>query len=72
MPSNVTEDMDMTNGMDPCEMTGPERLDELSTLLAMAMLRVWLKRRKERAISKVFGRGSLGNPAETRPTVAVG
>ena len=59
----------MNNAMDTDKMTGPERLDELSTLLAMAMLRVWLRRRKERAFSRVY---SLGNPTETRPTVAAG
>jgi hypothetical protein len=62
----------MNNGMDPDKMTGPERLDELSMLLALAMIRVWLRRRQERTISRDFGRDSLGNPAETRPTVGAG
>ena len=39
------EDKIMTNGMNPSEMTGPERLAEVSTLLSLAMMRVWMKRR---------------------------
>ena len=39
------EDKIMTNGMNPSDMTGPERLAEVSTLLSLAMMRVWMKRR---------------------------
>ena len=39
------EDKTMTNGMNPSDMTGPERLAEVSTLLSLAMMRVWMKRR---------------------------
>lgn len=66
---DVTEDTTMSNGMEPGKMTSAERLDELSMLLGMAMLRLWLKRRKKREISK---RNSLGKPPETRPPVAGG
>ena len=51
----------MTNGMDPSQMTPAERIDELSTLLAMSMFRIWLKRRKERSNVRD---NSLGNPAD--------
>ena len=35
----------MTHGMDPSGMTGQERIAEVSGLLSLAMLRVWMKRR---------------------------
>lgn len=59
----------MSNGMDPGKMTSAERLDELSMLLGMAMLRLWLRRHKKREISKG---NSLGKPPAPRPPVAVG
>ena len=57
----------MNNGLDPEKMTGPERLEELSLLLAVAMLRISRKRRKER-ISKD---NCLGFDPETRLHVTV-
>jgi len=76
----TTEDMNMTNGTDPSGMTAPERAAEVSMLLSLAMMRLWLKRRSgtrgaaapERAISRVFGRDSLGLGAECPPLVAAG
>ena len=59
----------MSSGMDPDKMSGAERLDEAAMLLALAMMRLWLKRRKKREISKG---NSLGKPPETRPPVTVG
>lgn len=38
-------DTSMNNGMDPDEMTGEERMAEVSMLLSLAMMRLWLKRR---------------------------
>jgi hypothetical protein len=61
--------MDMANGTDPDNLVPAERLDEVAALLAMAMLRVWLKRRKERAISREY---SLGLDAESLPPVTAG
>ena len=77
MPSKATEDTTMTNGMDPAKMSGEERVAEVSTLLSLAMMRLWLKRRravgqdasKERAI---LGEYSLGLDAESRPHVTAG
>ena len=73
----ITDDMNMTNGMDPSDMTGHERLAEVSMLLSLAMMRLWLKRRGgacrpasgERAISREY---SLGFGAESLPPVAAG
>ena len=69
----------MHNGMDPDSMSPAERLDEAATLLAAAMLRLWLKRRRARqaaadqgAFSGDSARNSLGCPAETRLPVTVG
>jgi len=66
----------MTNGTDPSGMTAPERMAEVSMLLSLAMMRLWLKRRAgarpaapERAISREY---SLGLGAESRPPVAAG
>jgi hypothetical protein len=83
MPSDVMEDMKMTNGMDPSTMTGEERLAEVGMLLSLAMMRMWLKRRggtcrlasRERQVSRDFsqaGGNPLGCPAETRPPVTAG
>jgi hypothetical protein len=63
------EDIAMSSGMDPDKMSGAERLDEVAMLLTLAMMRLWLKRRKKREISK---RNSLGKPPETRPPVTAG
>jgi hypothetical protein len=41
----VKEDVTMTNGMDPEKMAPAERLDEVATLLSLAMLRLRQKRR---------------------------
>ena len=44
----VGELMDETitiNGTDPCSMTGEERLADVSMLLSLAMMRLWMKRR---------------------------
>ena len=79
-PSEVTEDMAMTNGTDPNTLTDEERLAEVSMLLSLAMMRLWAKRRpgarrqawRERAISRVFGRDSLGLGAESPPLAAAG
>jgi len=59
----------MSNGMGPDKMAPAERLAELSMLLGMPMLRLSLKRRKKREISK---QNSLGKPPAPRPPVAVG
>lgn len=59
----------MSSGMDPDKMSGAERLDEAAMLLALAMMRLWLRRRKKREISK---QNSLGKPPALRPPVAVG
>ena len=67
----------MTNGTDPAGMTAPERVAEVSMLLSLAMMRLWIKRRAgtprtaapERAISREY---SLGLGAESRPPVAAG
>ena len=59
----------MTNGMDPGNMTGEERMAEVSMLLSLAMLRLWLRRRKERAISREY---SLGLGEQSLPPVAAG
>jgi hypothetical protein len=44
MHTDGTEDMAM-NGTDPIAMTAEERLAEVSMLLSLAMMRLWLKRR---------------------------
>ena len=75
--SDITEDMIMTNGTDPSGMTGQERMAEVSMLLSLAMMRLWLKRRagtchlasRERAISREY---SLGLGAESLPPVTAG
>jgi hypothetical protein len=83
MPSDVTEDMNMTNGMDPGKMTGQERMDEVAMLLSLAMMRLWLKRRgsmcrvasQQRAFSGKISQASgnhLGCSVETLPTVTAG
>jgi len=80
MPTDVTEDMTMTNGMDPNAMTAEERMAEVSMLLSLAMMRLWLKRRAgagrhtsgERAFSRDSGGNPLGCPAETRLPVTAG
>jgi hypothetical protein len=76
----IMEDIRMTNGMDPNTMAAEERLAEVSMLLSLAMMRMWLKRRggachlasRERAISRVFDRDSLGFDAESLPHVTAG
>ena len=70
----------MTNGTDPSGMTAPERMAEVSMLLSLAMMRLWLKRRggarraaaPERAISRALDRDSLGLGAQSLPPVAAG
>ncbi len=47
----------VTNGTDPAWMTPEERLDEVGMLLSLAMMRLWLKRRRaacggERGVSR--------------------
>jgi len=46
----------MANGTDPGRMTEAERLDEVAAVLSLAMMRVWLKRRRacggQRAVSR--------------------
>ena len=67
----------MTNGTDPSEMTGQERMAEVSMLLSLAMMRLWLKRRgvtrraaaPERAISREY---SLGLGKQPLPPVTAG
>ena len=76
MHTDVTEDMAM-NGTDPITMTAEERLAEVSMLLSLAMMRLWLKRRQtacraappERAISREY---SLGLDGQSLPPVAAG
>ena len=80
MPTDVTEDMIMTNGTDPNTMTAEERLAEVSMLLSLAMMRLWLKRRAgtrrhvsaERAFSRDSREILLGCPVETLPLVTAG
>jgi hypothetical protein len=75
--ADITEDMTMTNGTDPSGMTGQERMAEVSMLLSLAMMRLWLKRRDgmrmaaapERAISREY---SLGLGAQSLPPVTAG
>jgi hypothetical protein len=55
----------LAKSMDPSDMPPCQRLGELSALLAGGLLRLWLKRRKEREISPD---NCLGCPGETRPT----
>ena len=69
----------MDNGMDPDGMSPAERLDEAATLLAAAMLRLWLKRRRarqaaadQRAFPGDSARNSLGFAARTRLPLTVG
>ena len=72
--------IEMTHGMDPDKMTGPERLAETSMLLSLAMMRLWLRRRscahqgasQERAFSRESGRDCLELSRETRLTVTAG
>jgi len=79
MHTDVTEDLAM-NGTDPDTMTGEERLAEVSMLLSLAMMRVWLKRRAgahrhasgERAFSRDSREILLGCPVETLPPVTAG
>jgi hypothetical protein len=79
MPSDITEDIDMT-GTDPADMTCQERMAEVSMLLSLAMMRLWLKGQAgaHRHVSgeRAFSRGSreilLGCPAETRLPVTAG
>ena len=79
MPTDVTEDMAMHNGTDPADMTCQERMAEVSALLALAMMRLWLNRRSgepgaasERGISRVFDRDSLGLGEQSLLPVAAG
>ena len=80
MPTDVTEDMAMTNGTDPKTMTTEERFAEVSMLLSLAMLRLWAKRRAgarrhaspERGISRDSAGNPLGCPVETCPPVTAG
>ena len=44
-PSNVTEETNMTSGMDPGKMSDEERIAETAALLSTAMLRLWFRRR---------------------------
>ena len=79
MLTDVTEDMAM-NGTDPITMTAEERLAEVSMLLSLAMIRLWLKRRagagrhtsRERGFSRDSFEKALGCPAETLPLVTAG
>ena len=63
------EDKIMPNGMNPSEMTGQERLAEVSTLLSLAMMRVWMKRRGRSQSSShsscLDERGFSINPSKT-------
>ena len=80
MHTDVTEDMAMHNGMDPNTMTAEERLAEVSMLLSLAMMRLWLKQRAgtrrhvsaERGFSRDSREILLGCPVETRPLVTAG
>ena len=68
------------NGTDPADMTCQERMAEVSMLLSLAMMRLWLKRRAgahrhasgERAFSRDPREILLGCPVETRPLVTAG
>ena len=78
--ADITEDMNMTNGTDPAGMTAPERMAEVSMLLSLAMMRLWLKRRagarRPAAGERAFSRDSceilLGCPVDTLPPVTAG
>lgn len=56
------EGMSMTNGTNPSEMTGQERLAEVSMLLSLAMMRMWLKRRGQARSSRLDERGFSREP----------
>lgn len=59
----LTEDRTMYGGMDPSTMTGQDRLAEVGMLLALAMMRLWLKRRGGAAGPAPGQRGlSRGSP----------
>jgi hypothetical protein len=51
------EGMTMTNGTDPSGMTGQERLAEVSMLLSLAMMRMWLKHRRRVQSASLDERG---------------
>lgn len=53
----------MTNGMDPDKMSNAERLGEVSMLLSMAMMRLWLKHRGQARSSRVDERAFSGKTA---------
>lgn len=57
MPSEYKEDTNMTNGTDPGTMNGEERMAEVSMLLSMAMMRLWLRRRGQVRSASVDERG---------------
>ena len=59
----LTENRTMDGGKDPDTMTGQERLAEVGMLLALAMMRLWLKRRGGAAGPAPGQRGlSRGSP----------
>ena len=68
------------NGTDPADMTCQERTAEVSMLLSLGMMRLWLKRRAgaprhasgERAFSTDSHGNLLGCPVETLPPVTAG
>jgi hypothetical protein len=69
----------MTHGMDPARMTGPQRLDEMSMLLATAMMRLWLKGRAarrgalpEKEVSGATVEDCLEPSSKTRLSVTAG
>jgi hypothetical protein len=59
----------LAKSMDPNDMPPCQRLGELSALLACGLLRLWLKRRKEREFCRD---NCLEVPPETLPTVTAG
>lgn len=78
-PSDITEDMAM-NGTDPITMTAEDRMAEVSMLLSLAMMRLWLNRwagarrhaSGERGFSTDSFEKALGCPVETLPLVTAG
>ena len=68
---DVMEDIDMSNGMDPDKMMATERLDELSALLAVAILRIRIQRRTQGDLGDLE-KDSLELSAEMSPPVTAG
>jgi hypothetical protein len=62
----------MANPIDSEKMSPEQRLGEVTMILAAAMLRVLMRKRLERGVSRDPGGNPLGCPVETRPLVTAG